>query len=393
MRSSWLLILPVLAGAVLGSCRKPQAPEEEISVSPIGISASAQMKSYKVEVSSNTSWTVKEERELSWVVLDRSSGHDNATMSVRVLENKYKDAREARIVFSTKGGKQAFVDLSQEGTEEGEEKPPVNKFRIGSYNLRMSGLDKEGDNVWSKRKGRLKESLLACDFDVFGIQEVSSETQAWLDAELSSKYTFRYFSPYSQQGNGDRAQGIGFRKGAFTLSDWHFFWASSSPDSMSENDTGTQGNYKRGACCCILTHKESGIKLFFMNNHGCLNSESNKANAIYYEPQEKRFNPEGLPSFFAGDMNARESSDEGSPYKVYTSYWKDPYRELDAAFRKGCEGTYNGFAYPSGRYRIDYVFFRGEGVTPTLYNCDNTLYGGLYASDHFPLWVEYEIEK
>ena len=387
-------LLTLLTGALLlGSCQEKPQIKEEISVNPTTIAAKVTLASYKIAVQSNAAWAVAVEGSPNWLTLDRSSGHDDATVTVRVLENKYNESREASILFKTTGGTEARVALTQAGKEGGEVPPEENVLRLGTYNLRMSNLDKEGDNAWSNRKDRLKQSLIACNFDVFGIQEVSSEMQTWLNAELKDYYTFRYFSPYAQNGTGDRAQGIGYRKDAFTLSDWHFFWAWSTPDTMGNNDTGDQGSFKRGACCCILTHKATGIKLFFMNNHGCLNSESNKQNAHVYVEQEPRFNPDGLPSFFVGDMNLRESSDAGSSYMTFTAYWMDPYKVLTATERLGCAGSYNGYANPTGKSRIDYVFYRGEGITPKLYCCDNTLYNGLYASDHFPVWVEYAITK
>lgn len=389
-------VLFLMAGAALfGSCQGNGNPsgKEEISVSPEFIEAPAQMGSYRIEVSSNAAWTVSLEEDAPWITLDRSSGHDNVSMTVRVNENKYRDSRTAKILFKTAGGAGAGVSLTQEGNSEGGDTPSQNVLRLGSYNLRMSGLDTEGNNVWELRKGRLKQSLQDCDFDVLGIQEVSSETQKWLDQELSSKYTFQYFSPYAQTGKGDKAQGIGFRKDAFTMSDWHFFWATDSPDAMSTNDTGSQGNFKRGGCCCILTHKATGIKLFFMNNHGCLNSESNIQNAHVYAQMEQRYNTAGLPSFFVGDMNARESTEEGSVYMTYISWWKDSYKEVESAKRTGPVNTYNGFTSPTGKYRLDYVFYRGSGFRPVSYCCDNTLYDGLYASDHFPVWAEFAFEK
>ena len=77
---------------------------------------------------------------------------------------------------------------------------------------------------------------------------------------------------------------------------------------------------------------------------------------------------------------------------IYTSHWNDPYEVLPATLRKGCVGTYNGFSYPTGKSRIDFVFYRGNNVEPKLYTCDNTLYGGKYPSDHFPVYVDYKIE-
>jgi mRNA deadenylase 3'-5' endonuclease subunit Ccr4 len=265
---------------------------------------------------------------------------------------------------------------------------------MGSYNLRRAGLtESDSKNAWSVRKDRLKPSIQACAFDVVGFQEVDTEQQTWLKNEFGPLgYSFWFFSPYSQDGAGNRAQGIGFLSGSFTLLEKHYFWPGDNPDVMTINDTGANGTFKRGGCCVLLQHKASGKKIFFMDNHGCLNGECNTNAAPVYVAMEKKYNPSGFPSFFVGDMNAAESTTPGSVYMTYTSHWKDPYNMLDASHRKGSTGTYNGYSYPNGKSRIDFVFYRGEGVEPLLYTCDNTLYGGLYPSDHFPVWVDYKIQ-
>lgn len=388
MRQAYKTLLLLVAGVLLGSCQEKDGPVESISVTPVSQEVEAAQSFVDIAVTANARWTLSLNQP--WLEPGRTSGNGDAALSVRVFENKSTEPREALLTFTTAGGAKAEFTLTQKGKEGGE--PEGTVLRLGTYNLRMHHLDKEGDNVWDIRKGRLKSSILACDFDVFGIQEVSSVMQTWLNSELTSRYAFKYFSPYSQSGSGDRAQGIAYKKDAFTLSEWHFFWATDTPDMMSENDTGSEGTFKRGGCCAVLTHKASGKQIFFMNNHGCLNAESNKASAPAYIAQEKRYNSAGLPSFFVGDMNARESTEAGSVYVTYTGWWQDPFKVLPSGSRQGPAATYNGYASVNGKSRLDYVFFRGEGVTPILYCCDNTLYGGLYASDHFPVWVEYSIQ-
>lgn len=389
-------IFSLLAGILLFSCQKENSVplNEELSVNPTEITVPSSLSSFSVNVFSNTKWTVKVEREngidVTWLTLGRTSGNKDIPVAIRVNENSSSIIRKASIVFETPGGKTAVLALIQEANEN-EEVVEDDVLRVGTYNLRMSHLDNGTDNTWDVRKARLKKSMQDCSFDVFGIQEVDDKTQAWLDAELSSKYAFRYFSPYSKDGNGSRAQGIGYRKDKFTLADWHYFWACDTPDMMTTNDTGSQGNFNRGGCCCIITEIETGRNFFVMNNHGCLNSQSNKDAAPVYVEMEKRYNKSGLPSFFVGDMNARQSTDKESVYMTYKEYWLDSY--LFASKRTGCAGTYNGYSNPNGSSRIDYVFYRGEGLTPQLYHCDNTLYNGFYPSDHFPVWVEFKIEK
>lgn len=394
------LALQALAGALLGSCQKPVSPaaEETLSVHPPVIAATSSLATYTLSVVSNTHWTAalteEDGSEAAWAALGRTSGTGDASVSVRVNQNKYKDGRKAVITFKTDGGLTSTAKLTQAGAGEGGDTPAEVQLRLGSYNLRRSGLSEDdANNKWATRQARLEQSILACAFDVVGLQEVDTEQQAWLDSRFGPRdYAFWFFSPYSQGGAGSRGQGIGYRSSMFTLVDKGFFWASPDPETMSASDTGTSGSFNRGGCWAILQHKNSGIRIFFMNNHGCLNEGPNKDFAHVYVDQERKHNPEGYPSVFVGDMNTGVSSEAGSVYMTYTSHWKDSYLELDATKRKGCAGTYNGYSYPVGKSRIDYVFIRG-GVTPLLYTCDNTLFGGLYASDHFPIYIDAKITK
>ena len=389
----------VLAGVLMGSCggKEPVKEEDTLSIDPPEVNATKEMTSYKIGITSNASWTASFTDESGadavWGVLDRGAGKGDATITLRVYENKYKSARTGLLTVSTKGGKKASVKVTQEGDSGSEQEHTTLNLRMGTYNMRGSWLsESDAVNDWETRKSRMQQSFQDCAFDVVGLQEVGSAQQSWLTSTFGGSYTFRFFSPYSQNGNGDRGQGIAWRTDAFTMSGWLFFWLGSEPGVMSTNDTGTQGSFKRGGCCCILTHKTSGAKIFVMNTHGCMNADKREIYAPQYEQMEKQYNVDGLPSFFVGDMNSSESTEAGAPYVVYTSYWKDSYKEAPSNKRYGSALTFNGYSSVTGKSRIDMVFFRGGNpITINTYTCKNTLYGGLYASDHFPVYVDATI--
>ena len=210
-----IVVLMFAAGVLMGSCREKDVPGESISVSPETIEASVELASYKIDVASNCAWTLDVEgedgAEVFWMTPGQSSGRGNATVTVRVNENSYSSARTARLVFTTPGGKEAIAAIIQAGNESGGSSPESASLRLGTYNLRMHQLDTDADNTWNVRKERLRESIIDCNFDVFGVQEVSFVMQDWLRTELGDRYTFKFFSPYSQGGSGDRAQGIAFK--------------------------------------------------------------------------------------------------------------------------------------------------------------------------------------
>lgn len=286
----------------------------------------------------------------------------------------------------------------EDGPENGGKQDGPSEILVcaGSYNIRMSGLD-SGNNAWDIRKHRLVKSIIDNDFDIFGVQEFSSVSQKELPAllkEAGHPYGMFVFSPYSQEGSGDKAQAIFYKEDKFTLSSRRFFWASDTPTQCTVNDTGTNGSYRRGGCCAIVTSKENpDIKFFFMVTHACLNSLPNSKYAYVYAEQEARFNPEGLPSFFVGDMNAKPEAPASVEYR---KTWKDVRLFLPSAGVQGPAGTFNGFDTDrnmENASRIDFIYFKGDGVIPVKYVCNNTLYDGAYASDHLPVYAEFRISS
>ena len=150
-----------LAGAILtGSCQKGQGKvEESFSVTPPSLEVEKELSSYSLEVTSNVSWSVVLEGEggasVSWATLGRNSGRGNAQLQIRVLENKYKEPREANIVFTTEGNKNYTVKLIQKGDESSQDEGGSVTLRIGTYNLRTSNSDLGTVNDWSTRTATL----------------------------------------------------------------------------------------------------------------------------------------------------------------------------------------------------------------------------------------------
>lgn len=251
----------------------------------------------------------------------------------------------------------------------------------------MSGMDKASeDNNWGVRKARLWTSIRNCNFDIFGLQEVSSEAQVDLMEEFEGTYGMYFFSPYSEDGQGDKAQGVMYKSDVFDMVEAHNFWIGPDPLVMSKSDVGSKGNYNRGGFCCILTHKETGLRLFFMNTHGCLNEDAKVQYAGVFEQMERKYNLDGLPSVFVGDFNIMP---DHQMYDVITEYWTDAFSS--SPVKEGIENTFNAWKEPEGNRRIDFIFHRGD-ATPLLYCCDNALYEGMYPSDHFPLYTDFEIK-
>ena len=264
------------------------------------------------------------------------------------------------------------------------------KVRIGSYNLRMQQLDK-GDNAWEVRRARVMTSIRENDFDVFGVQELTDWVQAELLEDIGDTYAAVFFSPYSQDGVGDKAQGILYRKDRFKLLEYHYFWPADDPFVMTKNDHHVNNpakSYIRGGICALFKDKRSGKKFFFINTHSALNHEEHAKYAHVYVDMEKKFNPKGLPSFFVGDLNARPNHPS---HEVFRAWWSDSAENLEPR-----PVTFNGFKTdPSlwGNYsQIDFIYYRNIDA-PEQFTCNQKMYDGLCASDHFPIWADFVIKK
>ncbi len=269
------------------------------------------------------------------------------------------------------------------------------QVRAGSFNIRVSTEDSGTDHEWSKRKAGVISSIRDNDFDFFGVQEVCSDQQTYLTEQLADTYACKFFSPYASDGNGDKAQGLIYRKDKFELSEWNYFWPSDNPDEMPPtgffggNDVESfNQRFNRGSCCGILTHKASGARMFVMVMHGFVNDDTGDKYAYVNNDREKMYNPDGYPAFFIGDMNANP---DRAAYTTWTGYWKDTFAEVSADRRTGPEKTYNNWQN-NPISRLDYIFFKGAYVTPKNYVCDNDKYDGFYPSDHFPIYADFIID-
>lgn len=284
-----------------------------------------------------------------------------------------------------------FVWMLKNGwniVEDNAEPATLEDVRIGTYNIRIQSSS-DGDNNWPTRKPITVQSIKDIDFDIFGLQEAQTYHHTYLQETLGDIYGFEWFCPNT--GSSKESVGIAYKKSDWSLAALNKFYINSDPDTQAKCDTGSSGNFYRGALCGTFIHKKTGTKIFFMSTHGCLNKEPNITYAYLYPEQEARFNPDGLPSFFVGDLNARPDWDSSIRFRTY---WNDTYLTIDETLRQGCDNTFNGWDSPEGREdrRIDFVYYKGTGVTPTLYKCDNTLYDGKYPSDHWPVFADFTIE-
>ena len=383
------LIMMMLAAAV--SCSKADGGKPvNVSVDPTELKAPHLLSSQSFQVQADGAWTAEIRTDagesVAWATLSREKGNGNAKITVRVFDNEYRNDRTAKITVTSASGNKAVVTLTQEGNPDSASEVVEATVRVGTFNVRVSGQkEDDSNNNWDNRKPRVIRSIQQNDFDFFGVNEVSKDIATYLTQELKGTYELKYFNPYDGLSNKYAAQGIAYRKDRYTLSDWHVFYLSDTPDKPSAND----GTFCRGGCCGVLTHKMSGIKIFMMVTHGALNDTARDNFAHICSDMEKKYNTKGYPSFFVGDMNAGPSAPATDTYR---RHWKDTY--LEAPEKSGPLATYNGFNLNvdlnTASKRIDYIYFRN--ATPLTYVCDITKFDGYYPSDHFPVYSDMKVQ-
>ena len=267
----------------------------------------------------------------------------------------------------------------------------VNSVRIGTYNLRYINNSDAEENQWENRKGRVKQSILDNDFDIFAVQECSGGIRTYIESELSSVYSGNYFNPYAGNSSKEEYIALLYKKDKFTLSDWQTFWLADDISKIGSisapNDASGDYTYYRGGCCAVLTEKATNKKIFVISTHGCLGAEYRAKYAAIYAEVEKKYNTNGYPAFLLGDMNSRPTDAASVEYR---KYWNDVYRSVAPEMIVGPFATYNGFVLDrdlnADPKRLDYIYYRN--ATPLNYVCNSKKYDGLYASDHLPVYAD-----
>ena len=264
-------------------------------------------------------------------------------------------------------------------------------LRVGTYNLWRSDLGK-GDYRWELRRDRLVRSIEDLGMDVFAAEEVDTTIFRELPSRME-QYGWLVFSPYSEDGSGSvKSQAIIYRKDRLEPLDFHHFWLSPTPEKMSSG--WDEMKFKRGACCATFRLKgvRGDRRIFVMISHFPLGKEARLNIAPLIVEMEKKYNPDGLPSFFMGDLNTREERPESF---ILREWWSDSFLSLDGEAKSGPKGTFNNHGVNTDMEaapRIDFVYYKGKGIVPLRYVCDDTLYDGFYPSDHCPVYTDFLID-
>lgn len=268
--------------------------------------------------------------------------------------------------------------------------------RIATYNLWVTSTitDESSEWHWKYRKNYLAESIAKSGYDIIGFQEMNSTIRSELPSlvyTMRKDLGWKWFGRDNQAGSTGEAVGIAYNMERFSISDFKAYWISETPDVVSYGWDETK--YHRVVTTAIFTEKESGIKFRVTATHMPL-ADNARANGAKLIVERELAREESIPSFLLGDMNAHPDDPATA---TFGTCWKNCYDVIPIEEHVGPESTYNGHNLSKDltkpESRIDYVYFRGAGVTPLNYKVDDTKYNGVWTSDHFPVSVDFKIER
>ena len=261
------------------------------------------------------------------------------------------------------------------------------KLKVASYNIQMSPSSAGEKTYWPERRDAAKSLLAYHRFDIWGSQETYKHQ---IDYVMPDGYGYIGVGRDDGATKGEYAP-IFYNKAKLEVLKSGTFWISETPDVVSYGWDETK--YHRIVTSAILTEKESGIRFRVTATHMPLAATA-RANGAKLIVERELARGENIPSFLLGDMNAPP---DDAATTTFGTCWTNCYDAIPLEEHVGPQSTYNGHNLSKDltkpESRIDYVYFRGAGVTPLNYKVDDTKYNGVWTSDHFPVSVDFKIER
>ena len=268
-----------------------------------------------------------------------------------------------------------FGGIAQEGDD---------NFTIMSYNIRWNSPD-DGVNVWDNRKEWLTESIEFFEGEIVGAQEVT-HTQLQDMKDLLPNY--ESVGVGREGGTKGEYSPIFYNKERFEVLESDTFWLSENPEEVGSKSWDS--SLPRIVTWARFEDKNTGKEFYFFNTHFDHRGEvaRNKSAEIITEKIEEIVGDE--PVILTGDLNTAPDSE---PYNILLDQeMEDTYSNLDESQIYTPGYTFNSWDIEAkgDRHRIDYVFYKGEELSPVKYHVLDGQRGKRFISDHFPVIVEFK---
>ena len=264
-------------------------------------------------------------------------------------------------------------------------------FDVMTFNIRTAN-GRDGDNVWSNRKGLVVETIERFAPQVVGLQEALAEQIEYLDAMLPD-YRWLGIDRGLNGGVGlSEATPIFYRHGDLSPIESGNFWLTSTPDTPPVRPAS--GRRRRGGGRIVtwarFHHRDSGRQVYVFNTHLTLRRGQSQRDSADLIATRAAALAAGTAVIVMGDFN--NSAEDSETWRVATAQGlRDAW--LLAGEQRGPTTTYGGFGPPDDQpmERVDWILVGGVAdvrwAETVLYNDD-----GRYPSDHYPVAAGLELK-
>ena len=257
--------------------------------------------------------------------------------------------------------------------------PDADSITIMSSNLRCLTPMDRGEKSWFYRADLITSDIASQAPGIIGFQEATRWQYQYMVDVLEgydSVITYRDKSPLSE------GCPIFYNTSLYTLVDKGSFWLSETPEEMSK-DWGSA--CYRICSYVILTDNASGKDFVVFNTHLDHVSDEARIKGIAVV-LDKIAQFGGLPSVIMGDFNCLEGSET---YLSATQNFLDAQYE---AVETMDSYTYQNWGNPESFKRLDYFMISQTGIQAQRYQVVYAIHEGVYASDHFPITLNFILE-
>ncbi len=249
-------------------------------------------------------------------------------------------------------------------------------MNIITFNIRC-GNDPDGHSV-SERAPRLCSVIKKYSPDVVGFQEVTPLWEPYIPSDYQDEY--EVFTKYRDISGWPEGCTLMWKKDKFTKLYDGAFWFSKTPwvSSMGNDELY---RCKRFCIYAALKENSSGKTVVVYNTHFGFGDEY-QIESLNLLNQTADIIGEKY-SLLTGDFNMTPKS---APYKHATEMFTDANTLLE----NDQTTTYHGYGKENNEH-IDYLFLKGNSVTPTKYKLLDESFDGKYPSDHYGLYFELDL--
>ncbi|UJH90084.1 endonuclease/exonuclease/phosphatase family protein [Antarcticibacterium sp. 1MA-6-2] len=254
---------------------------------------------------------------------------------------------------------------------------------VMSYNIRWNSPD-DGINSWDNRKDWVTSSIVFFGADLVGAQEVTI-TQLKDMEKLLPK--FGHVGVGRDGGQKGEFSPIFYVKERFELLENNTFWLSDTPEIVGSK--GWDAALPRIVTWAKFRDKAKGITFYFFNSHFDHRGETARKNSAKVLTTRISEIAGEEPVILTGDFNTPPDSE---PYVILNKTLDDVFEALNSDQIYSPGYTFNSWDIEAkgDRYRIDYIFYAGNKLSPRKYHVLDGQRGKRFISDHFPVIVTFE---